>query len=284
MAAAPYVLPALGAAAYTAKGLMDRRNKSQAKQKAEDEKFLSTGSFAASKEAERRGREAAELNRKQNQPTQPTSTTVSGQTIKGERPRIRVAATRPQGSTTSTSGASVQQPKPPEPSAKDLGGEITRQSTTPGQSSASSSTSAPSGGAPAGGAPPTPPSGGGGGKPPKGPNWFQRQLTDIQRGRAQEKGAGTAERLGRVIGSGEKIAKGSAEWAGKNLIARPLGVLAGGGIIGGVGYGAYKGSEELIKKFGPGVVKKGKELLNPPAPAAPAQQRRRTVIPTGEVD
>jgi hypothetical protein len=264
MAAAPYVLPALGAAAYGLKGLM---NRGKTKNTPEEERFLNTGSFAASKEAERRGKEAAELNRKQNQPAQPASTPVSGRTIRGERPRIRVAATRPQGSTTSTPGASVQQPKPPEkqpePSAKDLGGEITRQSTTPGQSSASSSTSAPSGGSGA--------SGGGRQPKPEGPNWAQRQLTNMQRGRTQEKGAGTAERLGRVIGSGEKIAKGGAEWAAKNLIAKPLGALAGGSIIGGAGYGAYKGSEELIKTFGPGVVKKGKEILNrttsnPPRP------------------
>jgi hypothetical protein len=162
MAAAPYVLPALGAAAYTAKELMNRR---KTKNTPEQERFLNTGSFAASKESERRGKEAAELNRKQNQPTQPTSTPVSGPTstpvsgrnIRGERPKIRVTATRPQGSTTSTPGASAQQPKPkpeapkPEPTAKDLGGEITRQSTTPGQSSTSSTGAS------------------GGGKPPAGP-------------------------------------------------------------------------------------------------------------------
>jgi hypothetical protein len=144
MAAAKWALPAIGAASLGAKELM---NRGKTKNTPEQERFLSTGSFAASKEAEKRGKEAAELNRKQNQPTQPASTPVSGRTIRGERPRIRVAATRPQGSTTSTPGASAQQTKPPEKpetpkpelTAKDLGGEITRQSTTPGQSSASSS-------------------------------------------------------------------------------------------------------------------------------------------------
>jgi len=143
-------LPAIGRAALPAIGaatkLLQGRGQSKP-QEPVDYGQMSPGSFASSKESEKRGKEASELNRKQNQPTQPASTPVSGRTIRGERPRIRVAATRPQGSTTSTPGASAQQTKPPEKpetpkpelTAKDLGGEITRQSTTSGQSSASSS-------------------------------------------------------------------------------------------------------------------------------------------------
>ena len=245
MAAAPYVLPALGAATYAAKEFMNRR-----KTKSQEPVDYGQTSFAASKEAERRGKEAAELNRKQNQPTQPTSTPVSGRNIRGERPRIRVAATRPQGSTTSTPGASAQQPKPEA---------VKPPETTPGQSSTSSSTSTSSTGN-TGSA-----TGGSGGRKPKpeGPNWAQRQLTNFQQGRAQEKGAGTAERLGRVIGSGEKITKGSAEWAAKNLLAKPLGVVAGGGLAGGIAYGAAKGTETLAKKFGPGIMKWAKGVVNP---------------------
>jgi hypothetical protein len=257
MAAAPYVLPALGAATYAAKEFMNRR-----KTKSQEPVDYGQTSFAASKEAERRGKEAAELNRKQNQPTQPTSTPVSGRTIRGERPRIRVAATRPQGSTTSTPGASAQQPKPEAPKPEAPKPEAPKPEApkpeapkpeAPIQSSTSSTGNTGSA------------TGGSGGRKPKpeGPNWAQRQLTDIQRGRAQEKGAGTAERLGRVIGSGEKITKGSAEWAAKNLLAKPLGALAGAGLVGTAGYGAYKGSEALIKQFGPGIMKWGKSVLTP---------------------
>jgi hypothetical protein len=55
MAAAPYVLPALGAAAYTAKALM---NRGKTKNTPEEERFLNTGSFASSKEtaAQRKAR------------------------------------------------------------------------------------------------------------------------------------------------------------------------------------------------------------------------------------
>lgn len=87
MAAAPYVLPALGAAAYTAKGLMDRRNKSQAKQKAEDERFLSTGSFQARKgetPAQRKARVQASQERRAQQ--QGTTKPVKGQQITSDKP------------------------------------------------------------------------------------------------------------------------------------------------------------------------------------------------------
>lgn len=100
-------------------------------------------------------------------------------------------------------------------------------------------------------------------KPPKGPNWFQRQLADFQKGRTETKGAGTFQRLGRSYGEGEKLAKGAGEWALKNIIAKPLGAVAGGGLIGGTAYGAYKGSEALVKKFGPGIVRSVRGMINP---------------------
>jgi hypothetical protein len=223
MAAAPYVLPALGAATYAAKEFMNRR-----KTKSQEPVDYGQTSFAASKEAERRGKEAAELNRKQLGDTEKKDTPKPEEVAKREA-RQKIKIKKPQ----------VDLPKPPE--------------TTPVQSSTSSTGNTGSA------------TGGSGGRKPKpeGPNWAQRQLTDIQRGRAQEKGAGTAERLGRVIGSGEKITKGSAEWAAKNLLAKPLGVLAGAGLVGTAGYGAYKGSEALIKQFGPGIMKWGKSVLTP---------------------
>jgi hypothetical protein len=203
-------------------------NRRKTKNTPEQERFLNTGSFAASKESERRGKEAAELNRKQLGDTEKKDTPKPEEVAKREA-RQKIKIKKPQ----------VDLPKPPE--------------TTPVQSSTSSTGNTGSA------------TGGSGGRKPKpeGPNWAQRQLTDIQRGRAQEKGAGTAERLGRVIGSGEKITKGSAEWAAKNLLAKPLGVLAGAGLVGTAGYGAYKGSEALIKQFGPGIMKWGKSVLTP---------------------
>jgi hypothetical protein len=125
MAAAPYVLPALGAAAYTAKELMNRR---KTKNTPEQERFLNTGSFAASKESERRGKEAAELNRKQQGDTEKKDTPKPEEVAKLEA-RQKIKIKKPQ----------VDLPKPPkENTAKDLGGEINLQNT-PGQSSAPSS-------------------------------------------------------------------------------------------------------------------------------------------------
>ena len=238
MAAAPYVLPALGAATYAAKEFMNRR-----KTKPQEPDYGQT-SFSASKEtpAQRRervaARVAAELNRKQQGDTEKKDTPKPEEVTKREA-RRKIKIEKPQVDLPKPPEKPPESPKPPE--------------TTPGQSSTSSTGNTGSA------------TGGSGGRKPKpeGPNWAQRQLTDIQRGRAQEKGAGTAERLGRVIGSGEKITKGSAEWAAKNLLAKPLGALAGAGLVGTAGYGAYKGSEALIKKFGPGIMKWGKGVLNP---------------------
>jgi hypothetical protein len=134
MAAAPYVLPALGAAAYTAKELMNRR---KTKNTPEQERFLNTGSFAASKESERRGKEAAELNRKQQGDTEKKDTPKPEEVAKLEA-RQKIKIKKPQ----------VDLPKPPkENTAKDLGGEINLQNT-PGQSSAPSSGNTGSAGQP----------------------------------------------------------------------------------------------------------------------------------------
>ena len=96
MSAAPYVLPALGAAAYTAKELMNRR---KTKNTPEQERFLNTGSFAASKETP-----APEPSWTKEKPEVKT-TSVPGQTVRGKK----------QGDTTSTPGASAQQPAPESP-------------------------------------------------------------------------------------------------------------------------------------------------------------------------
>ena len=228
----PVVTAGLGAATYLGGKVWDAAKKmfvSRSKTKPQEPDYGQT-SFSASKEtpAQRRGKEAAELNRKQLGDTEKKDTPKPEEVAKREA-RQKIKIKKPQ----------VDLPKPPE--------------TTPVQSSTSSTGNTGSA------------TGGSGGRKPKpeGPNWAQRQLTDIQRGRAQEKGAGTAERLGRVIGSGEKITKGSAEWAAKNLLAKPLGVLAGAGLVGTAGYGAYKGSEALIKQFGPGIMKCGKSVLTP---------------------
>ncbi|NBP04001.1 MAG: hypothetical protein EBU90_28690 [Proteobacteria bacterium] len=97
----------------------------------------------------------------------------------------------------------------------------------------------------------------------KGPNWFQRQASQFQAGRAETSGSPTAQRIGRVIGSGEKIAKGGAEWTAKNLLAKPIGLGLGLGAVGGGAFGAYKGTEALVKKFGPGILKAAQGMVNP---------------------
>ena len=197
MAAAPYVLPALGAAAYTAKALM---NRGKTKNTPEEERFLSTGSFAASKDAVRRGKEAAQLNRKQNQPAQPASTPVSGRTIRGENPTQ--PPTQPRSQDVNLGGVStgvklrspgprieVSTPKPPE--------------TTPGQSSTSSSTSTSSTGN-TGSA-----TGGSGGRKPKpeGPNPAQQFLGSKWKEFRQSVGRGGKDSQGRgVTAAGGELA------------------------------------------------------------------------------
>jgi outer membrane biosynthesis protein TonB len=255
MAAAPYVLPALGAAAYTAKELMNRR---KTKNTPEQERFLSTGSFATKKLTKKE----LDQRRKDAKDRKAEREAAAKEPAKNPKPEEKI---------TSVSAPSVQQ-------TPSRGGRIGQNlGRAYGQPSGVSSGASSSGG---GGSA----TGGSGGRRPKpeGPNWAQRQLTDIQRGRTQEKGAGTAERFGRVIGSGEKITKGSAEWAAKNLIAKPLGAIAGAGLVGTAGYGAYKGSEALIKKFGPGVLKKGKEILNLPTSTPPPPKPQRGTPPKVE--
>jgi hypothetical protein len=112
-------------------------NRRKTKNTPEQERFLNTGSFAASKESERRGKEAAELNRKQLGDTEKKDTPKPEEVAKLEA-RQKIKIKKPQ----------VDLPKPPkENTAKDLGGEINLQNT-PGQSSAPSSGNTGSAGQP----------------------------------------------------------------------------------------------------------------------------------------
>ena len=261
MAAAPYVLPALGVAAGVAKGLM---NRNRTKNTPDEERFLNTGSFASSKEtvAQRNARLEALRQRAAKRskttsvstPTQPAKPTEPTEPAKPTSRRLSDSEYTPNVVRSKNPQSNINpQPKPPEKPPESPKPPAKPPETTPGQSSTSSTGNTGSA------------TGGSGGRKPKpeGPNWAQRQLTNFQQGRAQEKGAGTAERLGRVIGSGEKITKGSAEWAAKNLLAKPLGIVAGGGLAGGIAYGAAKGTETLAKKFGPGIMKWAKGVVNP---------------------
>jgi hypothetical protein len=99
VAAAPYVLPAIGAAAYGLKGLMDRKKNSQTD--AASQRWLETGSFEARKERDparvKASREAAQRAQQQRQQQatqtpQGKTSTVSGQTVTGAKPSGGAAA------------------------------------------------------------------------------------------------------------------------------------------------------------------------------------------------
>ena len=142
----PVVTAGLGAATYLGGKVWDAAKKmfvSRSKTKPQEPDYGQT-SFSASKEtpAQRRERVAARVvNRKQQGDTEKKDTPKPEEVAKREA-RQKIKIEKPQ----------VDLPKPPkENTAKDLGGEITRQSTTPGQSSTSSTGAS------------------GGGKPPAGP-------------------------------------------------------------------------------------------------------------------
>jgi hypothetical protein len=98
MAAAPYVLPALGAAAYTAKELM---NRGKTKNTPEQERFLSTGSFQSRKNKPGTGQPpTGQTTRVSSPAAKPKPETPKPPT--GQKPRVTINNT---GSPSSSGGA-----------------------------------------------------------------------------------------------------------------------------------------------------------------------------------
>lgn len=73
----------------------------------------------------------------------------------------------------------------------------------------------------------------------------------FEKGRQPARGMSTAERVGDIVGAGQKTAAGTMHWTTKNLLAKPLGVGLGAAGAGAIGYGAYKGGEAALKAWGP---------------------------------
>jgi hypothetical protein len=272
MAAAPYVLPALGVAAGVAKGLM---NRNRTKNTPDEERFLSTGSFQARTNKPKATKPPTGQTTKAPSPTaQPAAKpeTVkprpqdvnfnpvnAGVKLRSPGPKIEVSTPKP------------ETPKPetpkPELTAKDLGGEITRQSTTPGQSSASST------------------GGGGGGKPPGFVEKLrQRMQSDTARKNA-EREARRAEPnpIGQAVQdkSVDLTARGMDKLATatKNVAKVSLGAGVAGaidqGLLGGVGGKVARDLTNLTKQAGPAYDKlKGGVKVTTPTPTPTPQPLR----------
>lgn len=114
-AAAPYVLPAIGAAAYGMKGLMDRRKNSQTD--AASQRWLETGSFEARKEKDparvKASREAAQRAQQQRQQAAQTAQKPQGKTTQVTRPQITGDAGATAGGAPPTPPSGGSGPTPP---------------------------------------------------------------------------------------------------------------------------------------------------------------------------